>query len=165
MYGHAADDSLVDARRRRRRWRRWSILSRIRSLFSERKIRIVFERARPAAPLRRIITHAAPCATTVEAETTELIEDIVYRYFSTLCERVRMHQRYAIILRRVCHDDAKGHTRRGRLASQPLLIYQKMTITLISSLKYKTWFTMYLCSRQGADIALCSVNKQWSKCW
>jgi len=65
-----------------------------------------------------------------------------------LCERVGMHQRYAIILRRhrVCHDDAKGRTRRGRHAFHPLLIYQKMTITLINSLKYKTWFTMYICA-------------------
>lgn len=37
---------------------------------------------------RRIITHAAAsCATAVEAETTELIENIVYRYFSTLGTR------------------------------------------------------------------------------
>lgn len=67
------------------------------------------DRVRTSAPLlRRIITHAAPCATAVEAETTELIEDIVYRYFSTLAVRRGMHQRYAIILRRrrVCRDDA-----------------------------------------------------------
>jgi len=57
-------------------------------LFFPEENPIVSEQAHPAAPLRRIITHAAPCATTVEAETTELIEDIVYRYFSTLCERV-----------------------------------------------------------------------------
>lgn len=99
-----------------------SVGNTISLFFFQRKIQSCSDKR--SRPLRRIITHAAPCATTVEAETTELIEDIVYRYFSTLGTR-GMHQWYAIIRRRrrVCRDDAKVRdaTRRGHLASHPLL--------------------------------------------
>lgn len=69
-------------------------------------------RSRTNAP-RRIITHTTRCSTTIEAETAELIEDIVYRYFLML----RARQWYAIVLQhrrlslRWCEGPMSGSSR------------------------------------------------------